>query len=133
MVCEYYKIEKAVISKPKNKKKVCRECFYERFENDLHNLIVESGMFERNSRVGFGINGGKDSAALARALNKLISKYNCGLDLVLLCMDEGISGYRDKSIQTVLGNQNILDMSLGIVSYKDLFGMTMVDVVKKIG
>lgn len=133
MACERCNVAKAVILRPKNGKKVCKECFYEQFENEIHELIVGSAMFERNSRVGIGISGGKDSTVLAYVLNKLNIKYCYGLDLVLLCVDEGISGYRDRSIETVLENQKILNMKLEIVSYKEMFGMTMDDVVQKVG
>ncbi|ELA42458.1 TIGR00269 family protein [Vittaforma corneae ATCC 50505] len=133
MVCEYCNVAKAVILRSKSRKKVCKECFYEQFENEIHQLVVESAMFEKNSRVGIGISGGKDSTVLAYVLNKLNIKYNYGLDLVLLCVDEGISGYRDKSIETVLENQKILNMKLETVSYKEMFGMTMDEVVQKTG
>lgn len=133
MACEICKTAKAIILRPKNKKKVCKECFYEQFENEIHELIIDTNMFKRNTRVGIGISGGKDSTVLAYVLNKLNIKYDYGLDLVLICVDEGISGYRDKSIDTVLENQRILNMKLEIISYKDLFGITMDEVVEKIG
>jgi len=133
MACEQCKTRKAVILRPKNKEKVCKECFYTIFEDEIHNLIVTTQMFERNTRVGIGISGGKDSTVLAYVLNKLNTKYDYGVELVLLCVDEGISGYRDRSISTVLENQKTLGMQLEIVSYSEMFGMTMDDVVKKIG
>lgn len=133
MVCEQCKTGKAVLLRPKNKEKVCKSCFYNKFEDEIHDLIVSTQMFEKNTRVGIGISGGKDSTVLAYVLNHLNIKYNYGLDLVLLCVDEGISGYRDKSIETVIENQRILGMNLEIISYKEMFGMTMDEVVEKAG
>lgn len=133
MACEHCGIRKAIILRPKNKMKVCKECFYDLFEQEIHSLIVDTKMFDRGSRVGIGISGGKDSTVLAYILNKLNIKHNYGLNLVLLCVDEGISGYRDRSIDTVHENQRILGLELKIVSYDEIFGMTMDQIVGKIG
>lgn len=133
MPCEKCGIEKAIIVRPKNKMKVCKTCFFEVFEDEIHELIISTEMFKRGLRVGVGISGGKDSTVLAYVLDKLNKKYDYGIDLVLLCVDEGISGYRDRSIETVLENQKGLGAELKIISYKDLFGITMDEVVNKIG
>lgn len=58
-------------------------------------------MFKAGERVAVGASGGKDSTVLAYILNLLNKKYNYGLDLVLLSVDEGITGYRDDSLATV--------------------------------
>lgn len=133
MACEHCGVHKAIILRPKNKQKVCKECFYELFENEIHSLILNTNMFEKGSRVGVGISGGKDSTVLAYVLDKLNKKYDYGIELILLCVDEGISGYRDRSIDTVHENQRILGLDLKIVSYEEIFGITMDEIVKKIG
>lgn len=133
MSCESCLNAKAVIVRPKNHMKVCKECFFQLFENEVMQLIENTKMFNKGARVGIGISGGKDSTVLAYVLSKLNIEHDLGLNLLLLCVDEGISGYRDRSIETVLQNQKELGLQLEIVSYKDLFGMTMDDVVAKIG
>lgn len=40
-----------------------------------------------------------DSTVLAYVLKLLNEKYDYGLDLVLLSVDEGITGYRDDSLE----------------------------------
>ena len=113
-----------------------------------------------------------DSTVLAYVLSELNRRHNYGLDLFLLSVDEGITGYRDDSLETVKRNEiqvppcptagtlslsgpstvNIIVCSiqtfnlvsftipllqyglpLKIVSYKDLYGWTMDDIVKAIG
>lgn len=133
MPCENCKTAKAVIVRPRNKMKVCKDCFFELFETEIHDLIVSTKMFDKSSRVGIGISGGKDSTVLAYVLSKLNKKYGYQLDLVLLCVDEGIEGYRDRSIETVMQNQKDMGLELKIVSYKEIFGLTMDEVVGKIG
>lgn len=40
-----------------------------------------------------------DSTVLAYVLKTLNQKYNYGLNLILLSVDEGITGYRDDSLE----------------------------------
>lgn len=63
----------------------------------------------------------------------LNEKYNYGLKLVLLSIDEGITGYRDDSLETVKQNRDDYQMPLKILSYKELYGWTMDEIVSQIG
>ena len=56
-----------------------------------------------------------------------------GLDLFLLSVDEGIQGYRDDSLETVKRNEVQYEIPLKVVSYKDLYGWTMDEIVRQIG
>lgn len=124
---------KAVVLHSKTRLKMCKSCFIESFENDIHSLISSTEMFKSGENVAVGVSGGKDSTVLIYVLNKLNKKYNYGIKLLMICVDEGIAGYRDRSIETVNINHKILDLPLKIVSYDELFGLTMDKVVKKIG
>lgn len=46
-----------------------------------------------------------DSTVLACVLAELNRRHNYGLDLFLLSVDEGITGYRDDSLETVKRNE----------------------------
>lgn len=70
---------------------------------------------------------------LAYVLKVLNERHNYGLDLVLLSVDEGITGYRDDSLETVKRNQQQYELPLKIVSYEELYGWTMDAIVQKIG
>jgi cytoplasmic tRNA 2-thiolation protein 1 len=64
----------------------------------------------------------------------LNERYDYGLDLQLLSIDEGISGYRDDSLLTVQRNSEQYKLPLKILSYADLYeGWTMDKVVKETG
>ncbi|KAK6030510.1 TIGR00269 family protein [Ostertagia ostertagi] len=63
----------------------------------------------------------------------LNERYDYGLDLVLLSIDEGIKGYRDDSLEAVQRNRVEYCMPLTVVTYKDLYGWTMDEIVAKIG
>jgi cytoplasmic tRNA 2-thiolation protein 1 len=82
-------------------------------------------------------------------MKTLNERYQYGLNLFLLSIDEGITGYRDDSLEvstnrllphcinvdhkTVKRNQQQYDMPLKILSYDELYGWTMDRVVSTIG
>ena len=84
----------------------------------VHETIIENNLFERGDVVAIGASGGKDSTVLAYIMKLLNDRYDYGLSLVLLSVDEGISGYRDDSLETVKRNQQQYSLPLTIVSYK---------------
>ena len=133
MKCNNCKTAKSRILRPKTNLPSCLECFYDCFENEIHQTIISTNIFKKGDRVCIGASGGKDSTVLAYVMNKLNKQHNYGLDLFLLSVDEGIKGYRDDSLDTVKQNQKDYGIPLKIVSYKELFGWTMDEIVKLIG
>lgn len=113
--------------------KICKPCFLLIFEEEVHETITSSALFGRGERIAIGASGGKDSTVLASVLKTLNERYDYGLDLCLLSIDEGIKGYRDDSLETVKRNAVQYDMPLEIVGYDELYGWTMDQVVAQIG
>ena len=92
---------------------------------------------------------------LAYIMKTLNDRYNYGLKLVLLSIDEGItgkndviyfgtyiflnfnsvliSGYRDDSLETVKRNRDQYEIPLEILSYEELYGWTMDKIVASVG
>jgi cytoplasmic tRNA 2-thiolation protein 1 len=122
-----------LIIRPKNHQKLCKSCFISIFEAEIHHTITTTSLFSDGDRIAIGASGGKDSTVLASVLKTLNERYNYGLDLVLLSIDEGIKGYRDDSLETVKRNAIQYDMPLTIVGYDKLYGWTMDQVVEAIG
>ncbi len=133
MKCELCNTRAASIKRPKNQMAVCKDCFYLVFEEEIHHTIVSNQLFQPGERVAVAASGGKDSTVLAHVMTTLNKRYDYGLELQLLSVDEGITGYRDDSLETVKLNQKTYDVPLTIVSYKDLYGWTMDQIVKVIG
>lgn len=131
--CAVCKTERALIKRPKDHQKLCRNCFIRIFEDEVHHTICSSKLFCPGEKVAIGASGGKDSTVLASVLKTLNERHNYGLDLVLLSIDEGIKGYRDDSLETVKRNAVQYDMPLKIVGYDELYGWTMDQVVETIG
>ncbi|PFH46059.1 hypothetical protein AMATHDRAFT_183935 [Amanita thiersii Skay4041] len=131
--CGLCSLAKAILKRPKTGQQICRECFFYVFETEVHNTIIEAGLFKQGDRVAIGASGGKDSTVLAYVMKTLNERYNYGLELFLLSIDEGITGYRDDSLETVKRNQQQYNMPLKILSYDELYGWTMDAIVAKIG
>lgn len=112
---------------------VCKQCFYFCFEEEIHQTITRGKLFKRNDRVAVASSGGKDSTVLGYVLKLLNERYDYGLQLILLSIDEGITGYRDDSLESVKRNQKDYGLPLTILSYQDLYGWTMDEIVKQIG
>lgn len=108
------------MKRPKNHQKLCKDCFTSVFEEEIHHTITSSNLFSPGDKVAIGASGGKDSTVLASVMKTLNDRYNYGLDLILLSVDEGITGYRDDSLDTVKQNSVDYDMPLKIVSYSEL-------------
>ncbi|KAL0841755.1 hypothetical protein ABMA28_014020 [Loxostege sticticalis] len=123
----------AVLKRPKTGDALCKECFYWAFEAEIHYTITKGELFNRGDSVAIAASGGKDSTVLAHVLKTLNQRHDYGLNLMLLSIDEGITGYRDDSLETVKQNRDDYEMPLKILSYKDLYGWTMDEIVAQIG
>lgn len=125
---------KGIIRRPKTTQPICKECFFRVFEDEIHQTIVKASLFKPGERIAIAASGGKDSTVLAYIIKLLNDRHGYNLDLVLLSVDEGITGYRDDSLATVERNKEQYGIPLKIISYKDLYqGWTMDKIVSKIG
>ena len=131
--CNYCKIEKPSLKRPKTGKLSCVKCFIKNFEEEIHETIINYNFFTKGETIAIGISGGKDSTVLAHVINKLNNTKNYGINIKLIAIDEGIKGYRDGSIETIEHNAKLLNLPLLILSFKDLFGLTMDEIVPKCG
>lgn len=131
--CQSCKSSRAVLRRPKTGESLCRECFYTALETEVHHTIQRHRLFKPGERVALAASGGKDSTVLAHIVTTLNKRYNYGLELLLLSIDEGISGYRDDSLETVKRNEKTYEIPLHIYSYKDLYGWTMDEIVAAVG
>lgn len=121
------------MKRPKNGQSLCKECFFEIFEREVHETIISSGLFNPGERVAIGASGGKDSTVLAYIMKTLNDRHSYNLDLVLLSIDEGITGYRDDSLKTVERNKIQYGLPLKVLSYEELYGWTMDKIVECVG
>lgn len=124
---------RAEVKRPKTGQLVCRSCFFQQVEDEVHQTIVSENMFIKGDIVASGASGGKDSTVLLHLLCLLNERHKYGIDIRLVSVDEGITGYRDDSLRTVKENAATYQLPLHVLSYTDLFGWTMDDIVKAVG
>ncbi len=83
-------------------------------------------MLKYGERVAVGVSGGKDSLSLLYVMKKIFDEHDRSKDdLVAVTIDEGIKGYRDESLEIVKGFCSQLEVQSKVMSYKDLFGVSM--------
>lgn len=131
--CQICHNSRAQILRPKNHARICAPCFIQIFEDEVAEAVTTANLFQYGERVAIGASGGKDSTVLASVLKTLNDRHNWGLDLVLLSVDEGITGYRDHSLEAVKRHSEQYGLPLKIVSYADLYGWSMDQVVAQVG
>lgn len=89
-LCQLCMRERAHIKRPKTAQKICLACFYRQFETEVHLCIQRHRLFRRGEKVAIAASGGKDSTVLAHVITTLNERYDYGLDLYLLSIDEGM-------------------------------------------
>ena len=122
--------ENPICTKTSEGKLICKQCFIERIENLVYECIKEFELIQKTDHIVIGVSGGKDSTALATILKRIEEKHPTGAKYTLVAVDEGIVGYRDKSLECVYWLRDYLQLPLEIISYKDIYGMTMDEIVK---
>lgn len=132
-LCERCAAARPILKRPKDGSKLCKACFFHAFEEEIHETIVSNRLFKRGERVAVGASGGKDSTVLTHVLTSLNERHDYGIQIILLSIDEGITGYRDDSLESVKRNAAGYGLPLHILSYKELYGWSMDNIVAEIG
>jgi len=109
--------------------KLCKTHFTEYFENKVFKTIRQFDLIGKEENLGLAISGGKDSLTLLHVLKKL-SKQNPKLKLTAIAINEGIEGYRDKSLITAENFCKKNNVKLNVYSYEKEFGMPLDDMLK---
>lgn len=108
----------------------CRIHFIEYFERKARKTIRKYNMLNPGDHVVVGVSGGKDSMALLHFLLKLKKKIP-GLEVTAVLVDEGIKGYREKTIPTLVNYAEKHSVKYIIASFKDYIGATLDEIVQK--
>ncbi len=103
---------------------LCKQHFSEFVLRRVKREAKKQGRLRSGEIVGVAVSGGKDSIVALHIMHELIASRP-DVSIVCLTVDEGIKGYRDKSIETVRNNCELLGVDLHIVSFSDLVGFSM--------
>ncbi len=87
-------------------------------------------MLKFDDHLAVAVSGGKDSLSILHILAKL-QKYRPKTTLTAVIVDEGIKGYRDEALGIAEENCKKLEVPLHTVSFKDLYGFTLDELIQK--
>jgi len=111
--------------------KLCKKCFAESIESKVRATISKYKMLNYNDHVAIAVSGGKDSISLLTVLAKMQQKYPRA-KLTAITIDEGIIGYRDEALQIAEESCKKWNLPYHTVSFKQLYGYTMDEIVQRI-
>ena len=103
---------------------LCSEHFISYFEKRVKKNIKKQGRTPDGAKIAVALSGGKDSTVVLHIAHDVYSKRK-NVELITITVDEGIQGYRDKSIKIAEKNCKKLGVEQKIVSFKKLIGVTM--------
>jgi len=109
----------------------CKNHFLNNIEKRVKRTIRINNLIENGDRIVVATSGGKDSAN-ALFLLKRIFESNPKIEIFAITLDEGIKGYRDKSVKKSESLCKKLGVKQYIFSFKKVFGFTIDELSKKI-
>ncbi|MEM1586773.1 MAG: TIGR00269 family protein [Candidatus Bathyarchaeia archaeon] len=111
--------------------KLCTKCFIESIENKVRVTIAKYKMLKFDDRIAVAVSGGKDSVSLLYILARIERDFPRA-SLCAITVDEGIEGYRDEAVKIASENCRILGVEYHVISFRDLYGYTLDEIVKRI-
>ncbi|MGQ9506711.1 MAG: TIGR00269 family protein [Candidatus Bathycorpusculaceae bacterium] len=129
--CSVCKRNEAFFYRQYSGEKLCRKCFTESIEAKVKATIAKYGMLEFDDRIVVAVSGGKDSVSLLHIFAKIEQKYPKA-SLMAVTVDEGIRGYRDEALKIAEENCKKLGIRHHTVSFKELYGYRLDEIVKKL-
>ncbi|MBI5228237.1 TIGR00269 family protein [Candidatus Micrarchaeota archaeon] len=106
---------------------LCQQHFIHMFDKRFRATVRNNQMIKKNDRVAIGLSGGKDSMVLLHSLAEL--KKDLPFELVAITIDEGIKGYREKTIKVAKAECVKLGVEHFVFSYEKEAGKTMDEIV----
>jgi uncharacterized protein (TIGR00269 family) len=131
VACNVCKTREAAFFRPYSGEKLCRRCFTRSIEAKVRATISKYKMLRFDDRLAIAVSGGKDSISLLHILAKL-ERNHPKASLVAVTVDEGIKGYRDEALKIAMENCRKLDVKHCVVSFKELFGCTLDEMIKRL-
>ncbi len=111
---------------------LCERCFKDSIEEKVRRTIAKYGMLNPHDHIAVAVSGGKDSLTLLRILKRIERRFP-RVQMTAIIVDEGIQGYRDEALEIASAFCEEVEVQRKVVSFGELYSMTMDGVVKKKG
>ncbi len=129
-LCSSCKTREAFFHRQYSGETLCRKCFTESIEGKVRATITRYHMLNFNDHLAVAVSGGKDSLSLLHILTKM-KRHRPKTELTAVTVDEGIAGYRNEALAIAAENCLHLEIPHHVVSFKDLYGYTLDEIVEK--
>jgi len=130
-LCSLCRRKEAFFFREYSGEKLCRSCFVRSIERKVRATISKYNMLKFDDRIAVAVSGGKDSVSLLHVLAKIEEDYPKA-SMIVVSIDEGIRGYRDEALKIAVENCKRLDVEHHIVSFKEIYGLTLDEIVEKL-
>ncbi len=129
-LCSACKTREAFFHRQYSGETLCSKCFTESIEDKVRATITRYHMLSFNDHLAVAVSGGKDSLSLLHILAKM-KHHRPKTMLTAVTVDEGIAGYRNEALTVAAESCTALKIPHHIVSFKDLFGFTLDEMIQK--
>jgi len=109
---------------------LCEAHFVEDVERKVKKAIRKQLMVERGDKIAVALSGGKDSSALLYMLKKIFYPRN-DLEFIAITVDEGINGFRSKTLRNAENIAKKLKVDIFIFSFEQEFGFTLDEIAAR--
>jgi len=131
LLCSFCGKREPVFFRRYSGEKLCKPCFLSSIENKVRKTISKYGMFKIDDRIAVAVSGGKDSLSLLNILHKIEKKFPKA-SLFALTVNEGIANRSEEAVNNVKEACERLNIKYVVASFKEFYGFTMDEIVKKI-
>lgn len=108
---------------------LCSTHLVEDIERKIKKCVRKNFTIEKNDEIAVALSGGKDSTVALFVLNKIFSDRP-DITIRAITIDEGIKGYRKKTIKLAKNFTRKIGIEHSIVSFKDSYGITLDEIAK---
>lgn len=98
---------------------LCKKHFLEHVEEVVHHTLVSRRLVRKAEKIGVALSGGKDSITLLYLLNKFHRNVEA------IAIDEGIHGYREKTLEDAKKFCRKHRIRMSIHSFRKEFGFSL--------
>lgn len=115
---------KAVIFRKHENKGYCRRHFMSSVEAKVKRTAGMARMVRSGDRIAFALSGGKDSSVALHIMHSFL-KDRRDIEYFAVTVDEGIKGYRDRSLPAAKRLCRKLGIKHYVYSYRSTYGKTL--------